>query len=275
MFKEISRLWRFIFLYLNGIVFYSRTAQESYERHENVKRLVIVGLPRSGTSAFIRLVNNINGVLVLYESSFSPVFVRCRRVMVNYYYEVAKQIKFLSNDNSIPLTSLYNYSFFGDKIIFDSSRYVNQQLTKGIKAADLDRVIFLVRDPRSVYTSYLKWVKDRNTAYVNTSPVKSKDVERFCAKWNKYIEYFDKYYSNDNVLVVKYEDVVTDEMVVRGEILKFLGLSQSDFISSDALMKTDSLTKWQELLSIDEKDMIIACCGKNMRKLGYHADVNS
>lgn len=217
--------------------------EESYIRSRTTKRLLVMGISRTGTSLLQRLLNVHPKVFVTYESIYRPFLGDNNWDDLHaYYYEVLKQHKHLclALHDSLPPDSLKPFSFeeyyeyFGDKGIYNASRQFRRRLKRTVSSEDVDRIIFILRDPRARMLSYLKWVKRRNLTYKHTAqswlrqedPAKQQQfIIAESHTWNQYAaDVFEHTSNSSKCMYVKYEGLVTSPADYIETMLDFLGL---------------------------------------------------
>jgi len=242
---------------------------ESNKINANTNYLALVGLPRTGTSIFLRALNRNNDFFILYESIISPFLTFKNKNVINaYFYELIKQFIHQSKDSNKKQSFSQEYKFFGDKIIYSSSRIINFLLKRAL-AKRIDKTIFIIRDPRATYFSYKKWIDKRNEIYTNSDHVSHTTINQQMKKWNEYINFISKYKNNESkVLIVKYEDLATNELQEMNRINKFLEYSPS--IEEQKIMHDSSLSSWEKELSQEEIKIINELTTSGRAMFNYH-----
>jgi inorganic pyrophosphatase/exopolyphosphatase len=245
--------------------------EESMFMSKKTKKVLIIGMSRSGTSLLQRLLNAYPGVFITYESIYMPFFYNNKWQDVHaYYYEILKQYKHLSNavhrdlpnEDLKPFTFAEEYLYFGDKVIYSPNKKFRNTLKKIRKSQNVDKVIFIVRDPRARSLSLIKWVEKRNIDYRNTAkqPQNNIDLQQMINmqsnSWNQFTtdaltysnpDHFD---SNSKFMLLKYEDVVSEADKYIDKILIFLGLEPSLYPKQYLKdVNSKSVEKWKKQLT--------------------------
>lgn len=122
-----------------------------------------------------QILNSIERVFVSYESIYQPFLSNNSRLNINsYYYEIIRQHHHLSNaclnekKFEKVLTYETSYHYFGDKSIYQDTNHYKKKLRKAIVSNSIDKVIFIVRDPRDRWLSLQNWVEKRDKSFSNT-----------------------------------------------------------------------------------------------------------
>nr|WKN34698.1 sulfotransferase [Tunicatimonas sp. TK19036] len=267
------------------IHFPPRTMRESMARNEKVKHLLIIGLPRSGTSIFQRIMNSFSGVFVAFESIYMP-FLGDNSVesLQAYFFEMIKQYHHLAvinrdilpKERIKPFTFDETYHYFGDKAIYNTSDDFRSRLKKAADSNIVDKIIFIVRDPRDRMNSYFNWVDYRDEHYTNTVKPSDRDVtetiRKESEKWNKFAEdvlHYDRNY--DKCITVTYEDLVKPQAKGIDRVISHLQLP-SDEINLDyyhSSVSRTSIDKWKEELDADISRQITEYCKDYMARFNY------
>ena len=142
------------------------------------------------------------------------------------------------------------------------------------------KYIFLVRDARDVVLSYkrLKGHRANDTSYA-------------IWKWKDSISKLKKIQNKCNVLVVKYEDLVTDPVNVTNKILNYLGFEDQDNLikykrsskimgvsqkshhqNLDKPISKNSIGRWRNYLSDKEVNQINRSCYQYLKEFNYSVD---
>ncbi len=122
------------------------------------------------------------------------------------------------------------------------------------------KFLVLVRDPRSVFASQKKFFPHRRLKYS-------------CIYWNLHAEMIKQNsLSDDQFLVIRYEDFVKDASIHLERILKYAGLEEQK-ISREMLeahpASPNSIDRWKTNLSEKEISTIESLCFDNMQHYGY------
>ena len=139
------------------------------------------------------------------------------------------------------------------------------------------KYIFLIRDPRDTILSYQKF-KGHNSSKVNFA----------IWKWNDSIKTFHYLREKTNVLLVKYENLVSDPDSEIKRITRFIGVSIINNLHLSKLTASDmsvgkmkhhqnlnkpisnkSVGKWKEELSRDDIILVENECLENLKRFEY------
>ncbi len=268
------------------VFFKPRTLDESAAKSQETRQLLIVGLSRSGTSLLQRLLNAYPSVFIAYESIYMPFLGENNREDVHaYYYEILKQHRHLclAAPDRIPpeavkgFSFLEHYDYFGDKAIYNTGRQFRRRLRRAVKSGSVDKIIFIMRDPRARVLSFLKWKEKRDTIYTQTVPAqptqqtdKTRIIEQ-CGVWNTYVGDVCAYTEQSSkCMFVTYEELVREPKASIDHIMAFLNLKPDKypFVNLDTI-KPDSLSKWRDALSSESIAQIDTITKKYREKLGY------
>lgn len=266
MFLKFFRLIKFYWL---GIHFRSRTYQESVVSFERSKPLLIVGLPRSGTSLLYSLLNELEAVYMSYEAVCEPfLFERNKFRLASFYYEVIRQANHI-NKNISDLSNLkrniydYEYCYLGNKSIFRTNFLYRYRLRKLIGNGEV-KVIFISREVKDRLSSVIGWNNKRDSIYRNTK-LKEVSINEFVAfelqKNLEFSRYKEKFHNYENVISIKYEDLVNDSSVL-DEIINFLSIDGVDRSNFSSLSDISSLSvgAWKGRVSTEVRDILEKQC---------------
>jgi len=154
-----------------------------------------------------------------------------------------------------------------------------------INAFPDSKVICMVRDPRAIYAS-------------QSVPKKNYPLLYVIRQWRKSIEYILQNMSKENVLVVRYEDLVENPAQSMKDISKFIGAdyqanmidpskyidgagkSWSQNTSYENLNKKQVINntnkdRWKNVLTENEIQLIEDLCDTEMKIFGYHRLTNN
>ncbi len=264
------------------IYFQPRTLKESLIKNDSVYHLLIIGLPRSGTSYFQRLLNYLDGVIVTYESIYQPLIrLRNRQEIDSFYYEVVKQYHHVAYDSikegSKAQTFEKSYLIYGDKLIYNESSFNKKRFFLNLKKRIIDKTVFIIRDPRARFASIQRWKDKRDRIFINTKKktdqIMSEEVRKECEKWNKHIILAEKTMKEyqDKTFLFRYEDLIEGEDGFINNLSIFLGLPSSKGILEYQKQKTDQSTigKWKEQMDNVTVAQIKHECGEFMLKYNY------
>ena len=158
------------------------------------------------------------------------------------------------------------------------------------------RIIYLVRDPRAVVHSMIngKWIGSKETSFSRSV---STAISKVCKMFtNNYKQVnANKYFYKRRLLLVRYEDLVTQPEEVIGKLFKFTDIEVYDKIFDWAIENihgqfnnanankifsvflrnsTFSLNSWRTRLAINHIFKMQGKCGITMQKLGYNLFLN-
>lgn len=267
LFERISRKLRRMRMYSGGlrVLLEPRTMQESYILNQDTRRLLVLGLSRTGTSLLQRLLNAHPKVFVTYESAYRPYFDDNSWPNLHaYYYEILKQHRHLcrslsmeSSPSAVKLASYEEkYAYFGDKGIYDPSPKFRKRLKRAIDSKTIDKVIFLMRDPRARTLSYLNWKQRSQVVYEHSAQLLQFKLEEMDQQqliiresqiWRQYAADVHRYTAGSSrCIYLKYEDLVTSPTVRIHDILSFLDLDRAEYAGAHlATVETGSLDRWR------------------------------
>ena len=139
------------------------------------------------------------------------------------------------------------------------------------------KYIFLIRDARDVILSY-KQLKHH----------KAVDTEFAIWKWNDSIKQLKFLQKNTEVLIIKYEDLVTNPTIEVNKVLVYLGLEENNELINlksessgmgvgekehhqnlNKPISSTSVGKWKEKLSVEDITLVEKRCSKIMKEFGY------
>ena len=160
----------------------------------------------------------------------------------------------------------------------------------------LIRIIYLVRDPRAVIHSMInaEWIGSRETSFSRSV---STAISKVCKMFTNNYKHINanKYFYKSRLLLVRYEDLVTQPEEVIVKLFKFTDIEVYDKIFDWAFENingqfsnantnkifsvflrnaTFSLNSWRTRLSIDDIFKMQEKCGSTMKKLGYNMFLN-
>ena len=263
-----------------------RTMEESSLSNQETKRLLIIGLSRTGTSLLQRLLNAFPTVFITYESVYMPFLEDNNRHNVHaYYYEISKQYRHLcfALHDQLPSESLKPFSFeeefeyFGDKVIYNTSPRFRRNLRRSVNFRTIDKIIFTLRDPRARLLSYVKWIKRRNLTYKHTAPEyqKKEDPALHAAKqsclWNLYAEDVLEYCkASSHCMMVKYEDLVLHPGNEIKKVVDFLSLDYARYPQNYlARVNAHSVDTWRRELDAKILARVTDLTRRNLEKFSY------
>jgi hypothetical protein len=254
-----------------------RTMQEAINRHTGVRKAILLGPARSGTSVTCRLLNTHPKILMTYESIYSPFLQELdTRTLLAYYYEVAKQRRHLDSavcleaNKHKPFAHQSNYDVFGDKMIYSPSPAFREKLVRALRRTKIDKCILLMRDPRALAASTGKWKERRNREFTQSAP-ENYDLNKLMDMWLTFATDILNIYTNfPQVIVTRYEDMVTRPEEAFHRLLQFLGADAGQCPpETTASVHSRSLEAWKNTLTEQEVNFIREKGGTPMDKFGY------
>jgi len=164
-----------------------------------------------------------------------------------------------------------NVNYYGFKTTF-----CEQFIRPIINSYPESKCICIVRDPRSIYASHINEHK-------NQYPILF-----LIRQWRKSIHYFlENNYNKKNILIIKFEDMVSDPRAIAGTISKFIGVSFDDKMvnlekftgrdgvsswtnnSSFGSFNKNAYNKWESILKPEEVQLIEDLCESEIKCFGY------
>jgi hypothetical protein len=244
------------YLQFIGLHFTPRTFTESFLKFGNTQPLLLVGLPRSGTSMTQTLLNHFDKVFVSYESMIEPyIFENNKFKLSSYFYETLRQSQHLTKrytlvDDSAIKAPPYDcqYKYLGNKSIFGQNKKYQKKLAKVITSNKDLKTIFILREPKDRLLSILKWQTKRNNLYVETSfsqPQIRNVLRNEIKRSNDFSVFVSGIEKAPNTLVLKYEDLVSSVQYV-DNIKNFLNLEDASQAVNffNERVSQDSVKKW-------------------------------
>jgi hypothetical protein len=282
------KLYTKIFPEKLSIRFNPRTFLESISLNNKTEFLAIVGMPRSGTSIFQRVLNSLSGIYISYESIFYPmVFPYKRKEIIAYYYEILKQHNHLKSisANSLNIHPLpayeEKYRYLGDKVIFSHKRNFKQNLIRSLKSSQVNKVIFIIRDPRERFSSLQVWKNRRDSDFKNTEmenrSSKEEHIRFESDKWNDYAAFISSLNQKfrDKTLIVRYEDFIDTSSDCLQKILLFLNMDpdaeELKFYKNNVGRKKN-ISPENENNDFSDRN-ITSYCQEFIEKFGYQKNV--
>ena len=202
------------------------------------KRIILIsGCPRSGTSWVHFLISSHPNVITCRETHLYDKYVGPLKDWFD------KEVLYEGNDG---LSSLFSEDEFVEEIL---SPIVENVFLKISKDSEKNKVIvektpasilhhnlikkiqknvlmlFVVRDPRAVFASFKAGSRE------NWGTWMKKGLPEFCQSWNKYAyAYFaaQSYWSKENLLLIKYENLKIDPHNELSSVLNRLSLEHSN-----------------------------------------------
>jgi len=272
------------------IFFQPRTLRESVAKNKSTRHLLLMGMSRTGTSILRTLLNAHPDVIVTYESIYRPFCGRNRPSDVEaYYYEVTKQYRHLCGDQQHaepnrtlkPATYDKAYEYFGDKAIYDPSPQLRRDLKRSIRSKRVDRVIFIVRDPRARFLSLMEWRRRMAQRLPATVPDgaagrAARDPEslaRFEAqKWIYYTDDVVRFTEHGSPCTcLRYEDLVASPTETMARLWDFLELDAGQCPEGYcSQVFSGSADRWRQELDAQVIRSIEAAAGTDrLRRFSY------
>lgn len=255
--------------------------------NEKIRHLLVIGLPRSGTSYLQQLLNAMDGIFVSYESIYQP-FINDNTVpsLHAYYYEVIKQHHHLTGLREAELADftpgikslsfLSAYKYFGDKAIYQHTPEYQNKLQKAVDSKILDKVIFIVRDPRDRMLSFFEWMEKRDRIYKNTvrkdEGLLDDAIVKESEKWNEFVADANTMCQQyPKGLLIKYEDLVLPDTDCFSKMMAHLEIepSQEEVTYYRKSISNMSVNKWKNKMDAATLQQIEALCGENLKALAY------
>ena len=122
-------------------------------------------------------------------------------------------------------------------------------------------VIYIVRDPRNVLTSFSKHnsksIEETANLLINDKTIQNEknEVEIYTGSWSLNYKSWKIFKPSDKYLLIKYEDLVKDTKKIFLEVLNFIErLSHTKFrISEDKISNIIETTKFERLQNLEKK----------------------
>ena len=122
-------------------------------------------------------------------------------------------------------------------------------------------VIYIVRDPRNVLTSFSKHnsksIEETANLLINDKTIQNEknEVEIYTGSWSFNYKSWKIFKPSDKYLLIKYEDLVKDTKKIFLEVLNFIErLSHTKFrISEDKISNIIETTKFERLQNLEKK----------------------
>ena len=269
----------------------------------DVKR-TFLSLIKQESSAPDYPINDMFGVNYYLPDKLTQ-FLRANHINNEYYRQsLEKMIKF-SGQYTKPNVPPSALTTFKEKTLYDFAVGYIRSLTENRRCSIIGsketfceefvpyylycgaRVILVIRDPRDVISS-LNYGK---SAYYSG---KAKPILFNIRQWRKSVAYALTFEGKQNVLVLRYEDIVSNTREIMGKIEDFVEvdyfpmealnkniISQSGELwlsnsshSPRARINTNSIGKYKQCLSMTDRRFIEACCFYEMMSLGYSVEID-
>ena len=266
--------------------------------------IIIGGCPRSGTTMVRNMLNSHPDVFIFPQTQFINKIWGARR-LVNFKKNRLKMLKIIAEDAAVKRSGIDIFSsnrsklnefndYFDEYLDFirdyctdnsDCPSFIGDKTPRHVMFIDLLKkniktglkTIVIVRDSRAVIAS----MKARKLV---------RSIESGAAIWNffcKHILFLLGKYSENEILLIKYEDIVADPLARSGDISKFIGLDYNDAMvkiqnhNSSFIKNTktgifsDSLDIWKNSLSLSEINRITYFTKKNLEYFKYDTSMIS
>jgi hypothetical protein len=149
------------------------------------------------------------------------------------------------------------------------------------------RIVVVIRDPRGVFaaqkdrwklTTLGAWAvpgAERRRRRVNAHPI------AIALQWRAAVLAAEPYFSNESVVVLKFEDLVAHPQMTIRRLCHFLGLAFIEEMLEVPVLDPDHVdsgrrcldvreaARWRELLNTTEVFLLERVAGRTMRRLGY------
>lgn len=255
--------------------------------------LFIVGFPRSGTSMMVQLLNLHPKFNIQHESKFIPHFYKAfRRYFIEgdydriydfLYQKLNKRIRYtgeVSKENIIDILSEYGEEEIEEayrRLILEviTNKYSLESEFIGDKTPEYmlhipflkklfpqAKFLHLLRDGRDSYLS----IKDLYWGPGNVY---------FAAKeWKKYIVAWERAKLElpaEDMLEIRYEDLLSDSKVVLSKICDFGNIEYSYTYFEKFKLKSSNSLKWENKFNMTSGEVFIfqQVCEQEIKNLGY------
>lgn len=224
----------------------------------------------------------------------SPPFCK-HHILVNYTEEEYRRNCYHLNANLVEIyCNKYNHV-----VIKELVHRLPYETIRGLQPLLKDhliRIIYLVRDPRAVIHSMInaEWIGSKETSFSRSV---STAISKVCKMFTNNYRHINanKYFYKSRLLLVRYEDLVTQPEEVIEELFKFTDIEVYDKIFDWAIENihgqfsntnankifsvllrnaTFSLNSWRTRLTINAIFKMQGKCGSTMQKLGYNLFLN-
>jgi hypothetical protein len=266
--KVFGRYLRFL-----GLNFTPRTFKESVISFEKSTPILLVGLPRSGTSLAQIIFNHFQQVYLAYEATNEPfIYEKNTYKLSAFFYESLRQAEHIQKISPEMQKSklvkkpphMHQYKYLGNKTIFSTSKKYQDKLTKLINNNEKIKVIFISRDPRDRLLSILKWKDKRNQLFKNTieHTTEIQDIARIeNQRSNDFLKFTQRFQNNPNVLTIPYETFVSDKSSLT-QISKFLDINDFSDVEEyfDKNVFSKSVGNWVDNMEPKVREIIEQEC---------------
>ncbi|MFC1812822.1 sulfotransferase [Thermodesulfobacteriota bacterium] len=266
--------------------------------------IIIGGCPRSGTTMVRNMLNSHPDVFIFPQTQFINKIWGARR-LVNFKKNRLKMLQIIAEDAAVKRSGIDIFSsnrsksnefndYFDEYLDFirdyctnnsDGPSFIGDKTPRHVMFVDLLKkniqtdlkTIVIVRDSRAVIAS----MKARKLV---------RSIESGAAIWNffcKHILFLLRRYSENEILLLKYEDIVVDPLARSKDISKFIGLDYNDsmvkiqnhnssFIKNKKMgIFSDSLDIWKNNLSLSEINKITYFTKKYLEYFKYETSMIS
>ncbi len=249
LFKKLSLFTSFV----------PNTFLHFYRRYSNIQFVVLLGLPRSGTSILLKKLNIHDDVIMFYEPMNSFLLSKSNSPLrfIPYY-------EFIKNLHHLDYNSNNNFAIFGEKSIFGSSKKLLIVIWFSIIFRSRVKFVLLSRDPRSRYLSYKNWIAKRNIKLTYVKSQLPKNIEHETNRWIMFSRFCNRFKDKHNVLSLEYEDMIIDPESFFNILGMFLDVDLSKIPVDDLF--SSSLNKWRSDLTTSEINYIDSKTSKYLSK---------
>lgn len=245
--------------------------------NKSIQRTILCGLGRSGTSLTFKLMNAHPDVVMTYESIYKPFLYNDNLELLHeLYFEMVKFYRTCNNS----LMAAYDhmkenygdrqYSYFGDKTIYQENEDFRRRLVNAVSDNKLDKLVLIIRDPRAMISSMIRYLNSLNQRYPEYEPQQF-NLNNYMRKWANFAEDASKLLQHkDSVLLLHYESLVANPEQVITSILDFLKLDKNDYPEELFNMAhPDSINAWQHKLDPAIRTQIESTIGPLIKQAGY------
>lgn len=263
--------------------------------------IMIVGCPRSGTTMVRNMLNSHPDVFIFPQTQFINKIWGARR-LVNFKKNRQKMLQIIAEDAAVKRSGIDIFSpgrsrsnrfdnYFVEYLDLirdyngDRKDYIGDKTPRHTMFIDMLKknigsnlkTIVIIRDSRAVIAS----MKARRLV---------RSIESGAAVWNffcKHILFLSRKYSENEILLIKYEDIVVDPLARSKDISKFIGLDYNEAMikiqnHNSSFIKNkkpgifpDSLDIWKNNLSLSEINRITYFTKKYLEYFKYETSLIS
>jgi hypothetical protein len=256
----------------------------------------IVGCPRSGTTLLRNMLNSHPEIFIFPQTQFFNK-IWGSRWLVNFKKNRKQMLNIISQDRAVlrskvdmfSLDNLSRESFDNFYVEYIDLIQDNNKLKKRILGDKTPRHIFFLNKIKKNLKRNVKIiiaVRDSRAVVASLKKRKLiKSVEQGAAIWNfflKQIVRINKEESADNIMCIRYEDIVSDPKSIGNKIASYLNLEYSesmlDIQESNSSYKekqgkkgiyTDSITQWKKELKNEEIETLSYLTKQHLKDFNY------